>query len=68
MWTLFKLQPVFIDTMMHAIYGPICKHANLFGGKKSMNVSNVKVLSKFFSTFMASLCLFGENDSLHFRY
>ena len=34
--------------MFRDIYGPICKHANFFGGKKSMNVSYVKVLSIFF--------------------
>jgi hypothetical protein len=39
-----------------------------FGGKKSLNVSNVKLLSKIFSTFLASICLFGENDSLHYTY
>ena len=32
--------------MLRAIYGPICKYANLFGGKKSLNVPNVKLLSK----------------------
>ena len=32
--------------MSHTIYGPICKHANFFGGTKSLNVPNVKLLSK----------------------
>ena len=32
--------------MSHTIYGPICKHANFLGGTKSLNVPNVKLLSK----------------------
>jgi hypothetical protein len=49
-----------MESTLRAIYGPICKSANFFGGKKSLNVSNVKVLSKkkssfwwFFDTFLS---------------
>ena len=34
--------------MLRATYGPICKCANFFFGKKSLNVQNVKQLSNFF--------------------
>ena len=46
----------------------IGKIPNHFFGKNSLNVSNVKLFSKKKSTFLAFLCLFGENDSLHFAY
>ena len=32
--------------MLRAIYGPICKHAKKICGEKSLNVLNVKLLSK----------------------
>jgi hypothetical protein len=55
--------------MLRALYRMICKNAKSFLGKNSLNVSNVKLFSKkMFSTFLAFLCLFGENDSLHFTY
>ena len=34
--------------MLRVIYGPICKHANFFFGKKILNVPNVKLISTFF--------------------
>jgi hypothetical protein len=45
----------FFESMLHAIYGPICKCANFFWWKKILNVSNVKLLSIFFSTFFVFL-------------
>ena len=48
MWTLYKLQSVFIDTMMRAIYSSICKHRNIFLGKKSLIVPTVMLFSYFF--------------------
>ena len=36
--------------------------------KESLNVHNVKILSIFFPTFLACLCLFTENESLHLAY
>ena len=40
---------VFIELMVHACYSPLCKNAkDKFGKKKSLNVSNVKLLSNFF--------------------
>jgi hypothetical protein len=54
--------------MLRALYRMICKNAKSFLGKNSLNVSNVKLFSKKKSTFLAFLCLFGENDSLHFTY
>ena len=60
---------VFIFLMLRALYRMICKNAKSFFGKNSLNVSNVKLFSNFFfSTFLAFLCLFGGNDSLHFTY
>ena len=41
---------VFFESMMCDIYIPIGKRANFFGEKKNLNVSNVKLLSIFFST------------------
>ena len=38
---------VFIFLMWHALYRMICKNAKLFFGKNSLNVSNVKLISKF---------------------
>ena len=40
----------------------ISKSSKKIFAKKSLNVTNVKLLSIFFSTFLAFLCLFGEND------
>ena len=60
--------PVFIFLMLCALYRMICKNTKSFFGKNSLNVSNVKLFSIFFSTVLAFLCLFGENNSLHFTY
>ena len=54
--------------MLRALYRVICKSSKKNFAKKSLNVTNVKLLSIFFSTFLAFLCLFGENNTLHFTY
>ena len=60
MWTLYKLQSVFIDTMMRAIYSSICKHRNIFLGKKSLIVPTVMLFSYFFfqcfGVFLMPIC------------
>ena len=38
---------VFIFLMWHALYRMMCKNEKLFFGKNSLNVSNVKLISKF---------------------
>ena len=59
---------VFIFLMLHALYRMICKNARSFFDKNSLNVSNVKLFSKKNLNYLALLCLFGENDSLHLKY
>ena len=48
MWTFFKLQPVFIESMMHAICGPIWKYINL---KKVFKCTYCKAIFIFFFLF-----------------
>ena len=38
----------FIELTVNTIYGPLCKNAKKKLERKSLNVSNVKLLSKFF--------------------
>ena len=53
------IKPVFIESMLCAIYGPICKLANFCLGKKSLNAPNVKLLSNiFYQRFLIILILF----------
>ena len=40
---------VFVELMICAIYAPKWKHAKIFFGKKSLNVTTVELLSNFFS-------------------
>ena len=48
---ILPIKPVFIESMLYAIYGPICKQANFCLGKNSLNAPIVKLLSIFFSMF-----------------
>ena len=48
MWNFFKLQPVFIESMMHAICGPIWKYINL---KKVFKCTYCKAIFIFFNFF-----------------
>jgi hypothetical protein len=57
---------VFIFLMLRALYRMVCKNSKQNFAKKSLNVPNVKLLSKNLSNIFAFLCLFGGNDSLHF--
>ena len=59
---------IFIFLMLSALYRMICKNSNSFFSKNSLNVPNVNLFSIFFSTFLAFLCIFAENDTLHFTY
>ena len=55
---------VFIFLMMRALY-MICKNSNSFFSKNSLNVPNVNLFSIL---FLAFLCIFAENDTLHFAH
>ena len=53
---------LFIELMMHAIFGPKCKNAKKKIGKKSLNVLNVKLLSReIFNVFGVYYMLFVSN-------
>ena len=56
---------VFIFLMLSALYRMICKNSNSFFSKSSLNVPNVNLFSIL---FLAFLCIFAENDTLHFTY
>ena len=43
---------VFIFLMLRALYRMICKNVKSFFGENSLNVTNVKLLSIFFSMFL----------------
>ena len=57
-WTFLTLQPFLIVSMMSAIYVSICKRLNVFVRKKSLNLLNVKLFSKFFFHFGVSFDTF----------
>ena len=59
--TFLPTLPVFIDSMLRAIYGPICKRANFFLGKKEFKCIKCKAtLEKHFSS------LFDQFDAFSF--
>ena len=45
-WEILLVQPVFMKSILCAIYGPICKLAKKILGKKILNVTTVKLLLK----------------------
>ena len=50
--TFLPTLPVFIETMLRDIYGPICKHANFFGGGKEYECIKCKgTFKNFFQHF-----------------
>ena len=59
-WEILLVQPVFIKSILCAIYGPICKLAKKFGGTNILNVTTVKLLLKnkiqCFWGFLMSFC------------
>ena len=56
-WTFLTLQPFLIVSMMSAIYVSICKRLNVFVRKKSLNLLNVKLFSKFFFYILGFLLI-----------
>ena len=53
--------------MLRTLYRMTYKNAKSFFGKNSLNVSNVKaIFKKKITMFLAFLCLFAENDILHY--
>ena len=60
---------VFIFLMLWALYRVICKSSKKQICKKEFECNKCKVIFNFsFSMFLAFLCLFGENDTLHLTY
>jgi hypothetical protein len=59
---------VFIFLILRSLYRMIYKNPKLFFGKNSLNVLNVKLLSISIFNVFSFLCIFAENDTLHFTY
>ena len=60
---------VFIFLMIRAIYGPKCKHSKKLFGRKSLNVTFVKLFSKyFFQSFLDFLMPFWFGPLIKGKY
>ena len=60
---------VFISLMFPALYRRVCKNSKKNFCKKEFECTKCKATSKFFfSTFLAFLCIFAGNDTLHFAH
>ena len=60
---------VFISLMFPALYRRVCKNSKKKFCKKEFECTKCKATFKFFfSTFLAFLCIFAGNDTLHFAH